>query len=297
MAAGGGKVAAIMAVAPVLVLGTRSYDLSVRPLVMGILNRTRDSFYDGGRYYALDDFLKHAERLVADGADLLDVGARPGGVGAHPVSENEECDLAVEAIESLRVRFDVPVSVDRWSARVAAAAFSAGAVLGNDMSGFRDPGFLTAAVAAGASVVATHIRRPPGEADPNPLYRDVVADVADALRALARHAVSAGVPPERVVVDPGLDLGKTSSQSLQLLASTEVLVRLGHPLLVAASNKIFLGRLLDLPKDDRGSATVAACTLAAVAGGRVLRVHDVRAGRHVADLVAAVLACRDEPRT
>ncbi len=297
MAAGGGKVAAIMAVAPVLVLGTRSYDLSVRPLVMGILNRTRDSFYDGGRYYALDDFLKHAERLVADGADLLDVGARPGGVGAHSVSENEECDLAVEAIESLRARFDVPVSVDTWSARVAAAAFSAGAVLGNDMSGFRDPGFLPAAVAAGASVVATHIRRPPGEADPNPLYRDVVADVADALRALARQAMSAGVPPERVVVDPGLDLGKTSSQSLQLLASTEVLVRLGHPLLVAASNKIFLGRLLDLPKDDRGSATVAACTLAAVAGSRVLRVHDVRAGRHVADLVAAVLACRDEPRT
>ncbi|MDP9394460.1 MAG: dihydropteroate synthase [Actinomycetota bacterium] len=254
------------------------------------------SFYDGGRYYALDDFLKHAERLVADGADLLDVGARPGGVGAHPVSENEECDLAVEAIESLRVRFDVPVSVDRWSARVAAAAFSAGAVLGNDMSGFRDPGFLPAAVAVGASVVATHIRRPPGEADPNPLYRDVVADVADALRALARHAVSAGVPPERVVVDPGLDLGKTSSQSLQLLASTEVLVRLGHPLLVAPATRSFSGEL-DLPKDDRGSATVAACTLAAVVGGRVLRVHDVRAGRHVAGLVATVLACRDEPRT
>jgi dihydropteroate synthase len=270
-------------------LGRRREDVTRRALVVGILNRTRDSFLDGGAYLELDTLLRRAESLVAQGADVLEVGARPGGVGVLPVSVEEETDLVAGALTSLQKRFDVPLAVDTTRAAVAAAAFRSGAVLGNDMSGFRDPGYLPAAVAAGASVIATHIRRPPGVPDPNPVYADVVAEVLAALRDLARTAVRAGLAPEAVVVDPGLDLGKTWRQSVQLLAAFELFAGLGHPLLLAASHKIFLGRLLGLAKEELHLATVAACTAGALRGARVLRVHDAAGARQAADLVAALL--------
>jgi len=270
-------------------LGGRRFDLSRRVLVMGILNRTRDSFHDCGAHFALDAFLRHAERLVGDGADVLDVGARPGGVGVREVGEAEETELAVESIEHLRGRFDLPISVDTQRSVVAAAAFAAGAVLGNDMSGFRDPGYLPTAAAADAAVIATQIRLPPGVPDPDPVYGDVVEDVGAALERLAAQAQAAGIPADRIVLDPGYDLGKTWQQTLELLAHTPRLARLGHPLLVAVSNKIFLGRVLGLDRDDRGSATVAACAYGVAHGGRVLRVHDARAGRQVADLMTALM--------
>jgi dihydropteroate synthase len=271
-------------------LGGHVYDLTHRPLVVGILNRTRDSFYDRGADFELDAFLRHAERLVDDGADVLDVGARPGGVDVREVSEAEEAELVIESLEALRRRFEVPLSVDSRRAAVAAAAFDAGAVLGNDMSGFRDPDYLPTASRAGAAVIATHIRLPPGVPDPDPHYDDVVEDVAAALDRLSARAAAAGIPVERIVLDPGYDLGKTWRQTLTLLAHTPRFAGLGHPLLVAVSNKIFLGRLLDLPIDERTTATVAACAYAVARGARVMRVHDVRAGRQVADLLAALLA-------
>ena len=158
-------------------LGQRRYELSTRSLVMGILNRTPDSFFDGGEYWDLDEFFFRAERLVLEGADLLDVGGVKAGPGAE-VSEAEELDRVVPAIAGLRDRFDVDLSVDTWRAAVAAEAFRAGAVVGNDISGFADPGFLAAAAGAGAAVVATHIRLGPRIPDPNPQYDDVVAEVA-----------------------------------------------------------------------------------------------------------------------
>jgi dihydropteroate synthase len=270
-------------------LGETRFDLTHRALVMGILNRTRDSFYDRGAHWNLDALLRRADDLVSDGADLLDVGARPGGVGVMEVPPQQEAELAVECIEALRARFDVPISVDTSRAEVARAAFRAGAVLGNDMSGFRDPDYLPVAAEHDASVVATHIRLPPGVPDPEPEYSDVVADVETALRDLALRAGEHGLEPERVVLDPGLDLGKTWQHSVSLLAAMDRFADLGHPLLLGASNKIFLGRLLDLAVDERDAASVAAATLGAMRGCRVLRVHDARGARHAADLVSAVL--------
>jgi dihydropteroate synthase len=272
-----------------LELGGLRYDITYRPVVMGILNRTRDSFFDGGRYFCLDALLRRAEELVRDGADLLDVGARAGGLGVGNVTAEEEAALVVETVTALRERFDVPISVDTRRASVAAAAFTAGAVVGNDMSGFRDPGYLPVAAQHGAAVVATHIRLPPGVPDPDPVYNDVVEDVARALAELADRAISAGLSRERVIVDPGLDLGKTWQQSVQLLAAQERFAALGYPLLLGASNKIFLGRLLGLDTQERGAATVAACAVGVLRGARVLRVHDARGARHAADLAAAVL--------
>ena len=226
------------------------------------------------------------------GADLLDVGARSGGVGTREVSEAEETELVCSTVDALRARFDVPLSVDTWRANVAAAAFCAGAVVGNDMSGFRDPDYLPAAAAAGAAVVATHMRLPPQVPDPAPAYDDVVCEVRDELEQLAGRARAHGIPGEQIMVDPGLDLGKTWRQSVELLAATSAFAELGFPLLVAPSNKIFLGRLLGLERHERSDATVAASAVAALRGARVLRVHEASGARHAADLVAALLKTR-----
>lgn len=255
---------------------------------MGIVNRTPDSFYDRGATYAFDAFLRRAESLVADGADIIDVGGVKAGPGPE-VSEAEELERVVPAVEALRARFEVPLSVDTWRASVAAAAYGAGAVVGNDISGFADPGYLPAAAAAGATVVATHIRLGPRIPDPEPHYEDVVADVGSRLAELAERAEAAGVARERIVVDAGLDLGKTAVQSLELLRASDRLAALGYPLLLSASNKTFLGVVLGLDIDHRATASLAAAALGISLGSRIVRVHDVAGTRQVRDALAAVL--------
>jgi dihydropteroate synthase len=271
-----------------LQLGPRTYDLSTRPLVMGILNRTPDSFYDRGSYWDLDRFFSRAETLVSLGADLLDVGGVKAGPGPE-VSEVEETDRVVPAIEALHVRFDVPLSVDTWRASVAREAYKVGAVVGNDISGFADPSYLTEAAAAGAAVIATHVRLGPRIPDPEPRYDDVVAAVSTFLADRALRARAAGIPDSRIVLDAGLDLGKTAAQSLLLLRSSDRLARLGWPLLLSASNKTFLGVTFGLEIGDRWEATVAAHALGVTLGCRILRAHDVRAARQVCDTLTAIM--------
>jgi len=271
-----------------LELGERSYDLTTRTLVMGILNRTPDSFYDQGEYFDLDAFYTRAEQLAADGADLLDVGGVKAGPGPE-VTESEELERVVPAIAGLHARFEIPLSVDTWRSAVAAEAFRAGAVLGNDISGFSDPAYLSAASDAGAGVVATHIRLGPRIADPDPQYDDVVEDVARFLVERATRARQAGIPDTRIVLDAGLDLGKTPPQSAALLLASDRLSRLGWPLLLSASNKRFLGDLFGLGIGDRAGATLAAHSVGVSLGCRMLRAHDVRAARRVCDTLAAVM--------
>jgi dihydropteroate synthase len=272
-----------------LELGPRTYDLTWRALVMGILNRTPDSFYDHGDYWDTEAFYSRAEQLVADGADLLDIGGVKAGPGPE-VSEAEELDRVVPAIAALHARFDLPLSVDTWRASVAAEAFRAGAVVGNDISGFADPGYLPAAARAGAAVVATHIRLGPRIPDPEPHYDDVVEDVAGFLGERADRARQAGIPDERIIVDAGLDLGKTPAQSALLLRRSDRLAALGWPLLLSASNKTFLGTAFGLAVGERGGATLAAHSLGVSLGCRLVRAHDVRAARRVCDTLAAVMS-------
>jgi dihydropteroate synthase len=198
----------------------------------------------------------------------------------------------IPAVEALVARFDLPVSVDTWRASVARAAYAAGAVVGNDISGFADPGFLPAAAEAGASVVATHVRLAPRVPDPSPVYEDVVAEVRRFLADRAARAVAAGIPAERVMVDAGLDLGKTPAQSALLLTRSDDLVGLGYPVFLSASNKRFLGDLVGAEVTDRREASLAAHALGIGLGCRILRAHDVRGSRRVADVMAAILAAR-----
>ncbi len=269
-------------------LGTTRFDITHRAIVMGILNRTPDSFYDQGSYFQFEDFLRKAEQLVADGADFLDVGGVKAGPGEE-VGEQEELDRVVPAIEALRSRFDLPLSVDTWRASVARSCFEAGACVGNDISGFADPDYLEVCAAAGASVVATHIRLAPRVPDPDPQYDDVVVAVRDFLADRAARARAAGIPKERIMVDAGLDLGKSEVQSKVLLRSSDALTSLGYPVFLSASNKRFLWTLLDVERGSAGDGTMAAHALGIALGCRILRAHDVRNGRRVADSMAAIL--------
>ncbi len=278
-----------------LTLGDRSYDITDRALVMGILNRTPDSFYDKGATYALDDLVRRAEVLVEAGADLLDVGGVKAGPGPA-VDEPEELDRVIPALEALRARFDLPLSVDTWRASVAKEAYAVGAVVGNDISGFADPDYLSVAAAAGATVVATHIRLGPRIPDPDPVYEDVVDSVRTYLLERAERAARAGLPVDRIVLDAGLDLGKTADQSLTLLRASDQLADLGFPLLLSASNKTFLGVVLGLEIGERREASLAATALGAALGCRIMRVHDVAAHRQACDVLAEVEAARRRDR-
>lgn len=256
---------------------------------MGILNRTPDSFYDRGATWDFDAFLRRADELVADGADLLDVGGVKAGPGPE-VGESEELERVVPAIAALRVRFDLPLSVDTWRASVLDAACDAGAEMGNDISGFADPEYLAVAARHGATVVATHIRLRPRVADPDPHYDDLVGEVTAFLLERARRAERSGLTPERIVLDAGLDLGKSPAQSAVLLRESAVHAQLGYPLLLSASNKRFVGELLGRDLADRRAESLASVAYGVASGCRIVRVHDVLGTVRVCRTLDALLA-------
>jgi dihydropteroate synthase len=271
-----------------LSLGERRVDVTTRALVMGIMNRTKDSFYEPAATYDLDEFFRRADQLVSDGADLLDVGGVKAGPGEE-VTEAEELDRVVPVIGELAKRFDVPLSVDTWRASVATASYEVGACIGNDISGFADEEYLPSAAKAKASVVATHIRLRPRVADPNPHYDDVTKSVSEFLLDRRQRAYDAGLSHEQVILDAGLDLGKTALQSLELLRRSADIAALGSPLLLSASNKTFLGALLELDVRDRREASLNAAALGITQGCRILRVHDVEGTVRVRDALQRLL--------
>ena len=274
-------------------LGDRVHDLSGRTLVMGILNRTPDSFYDQGATFELDPLLTRAEQLVVQGADLLDVGGVKAGPGPD-VSEAEELDRVIPTIEALHARLDIPISVDTWRARVLDESCRAGAVVANDISGFGDPDYLAVAAKHDVSVVAAHIRLRPRVPDPEPEYDDLVADVRTFLLERAHQAEAVGLTRDQIALDAGLDLGKTPAMSAVLLRESDVLADTGYTLLLSASNKRFLGELLALDIDDRRDASLAAVAYGVAHGCRIVRVHDVAGSVRVCRTIEAVLGALPE---
>jgi dihydropteroate synthase len=273
---------------PSLRLGERVVDIRRRTIIMGILNRTPDSFYDKGATWSFDAFLRRADELARAGADLLDVGGVKAGPGPD-VDEAEELDRVIPAVEALHARFDTPLSVDTWRASVLDAACRAGAVVGNDISGFADPEYLDVAAKHDATVVATHIRLRPRVPDPEPEYGDLVADVTAFLNDRAQRARAVGLEPEQIVLDAGLDLGKTPAQSAVLLRESGVHARLGYPLLLSASNKRFIGELLGRGIEDRRAESLAAVAYGVIEGCRIVRVHDVAGTRRVCRTIEGLL--------
>ncbi|MEN3951586.1 dihydropteroate synthase [Iodidimonas sp. SYSU 1G8] len=247
-----------------------------RPLVMGVLNVTPDSFSDGGRYLSVDAALVQARRLIGEGADILDVGGESTRPGAEPVPVDEELRRVVPVIEALR-DCGVPVSVDTRRATVMRAALEAGAAILNDVSALTaDPGSLPVAAASGAPVVLMHALGDPRTMQDDPRYDDVVGEVHDYLAARIETCVSAGIARDRLIVDPGIGFGKTLEHNLALLRSLGRFHALGCPLLLGVSRKSFIGRLAGgVPADARLAGSLAGALAGVLHGVHILRVHDV----------------------
>lgn len=289
-----------------LVLRGRRFDAAA-PAVMGIVNRTPDSFYAPARYDSADG-LAAVATMISQGADLIDVGGvRAGQVGGE-VSVAAEIERVRPFLLAVRERFpDVILSVDTWRAPVAQACSEAGIDLINDTWAGADPELVSVAAELGAGYVVTHTGGLPPRTDPVAVsYGEqpdaVVGDVLDTLAAGAARAIAAGIPAQRVIVDPTLDFGKTTRHSLRVLAATAEIAALGYPVLQALSRKDFIGETLDLPVEDRLNGTLAATAVAGWLGTTVFRAHDVLATRQVVDMVASIrgdrppsVALRGEP--
>jgi dihydropteroate synthase len=262
--------------APVLDLPRRRLEFARCVAVMGIVNRTPDSFYDQGATFALDAAVDRARRLVAAGADVIDVGGVKGGPGDE-VTVAEETARIVPFVEAVRaVEPDVLVSVDTFRAAVADAALAAGADIVNDVTGLHDPEVLDVVAARQAGYVAMHHG---GEPRTRPFRRTYVPDVTAAVvahcRVLTERAMAAGVPRERLIVDPGHDFQKTTAHSVELTRRLPELAALGFPVLVALSNKDFVGEILDAPLDRRVDGSLAAAVFSILRGAHLVRVHEV----------------------
>jgi dihydropteroate synthase len=255
---------------------------------MGVLNVTPDSFSDGGRFLASDAAVAHARRLVEEGADLIDVGGESTRPGADPVSEELELERVMPVIDALGA--SVPLSIDTSKAAVARAALAAGASFVNDVTALRgDPGMAAAVAGSGADVCLVHMQGEPRTMQDDPRYGDVVADVRVFLEERLAAAIAAGIPAERVWLDPGIGFGKTSEHNLELIRRLDEIVAIGPPVVIGASRKRFLGRLTGRPETERAAATVAVNVLALERGAAMFRVHDVAATRDALTVAGATL--------
>jgi len=245
---------------------------------MGIVNVTPDSFSDGGRFFDHQDALAHARALIAAGADILDIGGESTRPGAEPTSDIEELRRVIPTIQALRSETAVPISIDTVRPAVASAAVAAGAGIWNDVMALRAPKALEAAAELGCEVVLMHMRGEPRTMQDNPVYEDVVADVAEFLSRRAEAAIKAGIEKTRILLDPGIGFGKTTAQNLALIKALPTLGALGYRVVLGASRKRFI-RALDpsaIDTDDRLGGSIAAALAGADRGAAVIRVHDVK---------------------
>ncbi|HLA60988.1 MAG TPA: dihydropteroate synthase [Nitrospiraceae bacterium] len=260
-----------------------------RPLIMGVVNVTPDSFFDGGRYLDVEAAVAHAVRLVEEGADLLDVGAESTRPGADIVSEAEERRRAIPVVTAIAKAVSVPISIDTSKASVARAALDAGAVLVNDVTALRADAAMVDVVAhTGAGVVLMHTHGTPRTMQQAPRYDDVVGTISDFFEERIRFAMAHGIVRRQIILDPGIGFGKLLVHNLTLLAQLRRFEQFECPLLVGVSQKAFLGQLVDRPVQERQWGTAAAVGMAVDRGAGIIRVHDVRAMKDVVRVAAAI---------
>ncbi|MGQ0666447.1 MAG: dihydropteroate synthase [Nitrospiraceae bacterium] len=277
--------------------GGRELRCDDRPLVMGIVNVTPDSFYDGGRYARPEQAVAHALDLAEQGADILDIGAESTRPGAQPVGEQDELARLLPVVTELARRARLPISVDTTKAQVARLALEAGASIINDVSALRrDPDMAGVIAQYGAGVVLMHMQGVPRSMQNGPHYDDVVAEVAHFLDERMQAAEQAGIAKTNIVLDPGIGFGKLVVHNLQLLNELSTLMTLNRPLLVGVSRKAFIGHIVDRPVGDREWGTAAAVALAVDRGAQILRVHDVARMADVIKVAAAVRSCASSTR-
>jgi dihydropteroate synthase len=272
-------------------IGARTFDFSREVAVMAIVNRTPDSFFDKGSTLELDRAVDAAIAATGDGADFVDIGGVPFGRGPA-VSRDEELHRVVPLIEAIGAVSDVVISVDTHNAEVARQCIEAGASVINDTSGLYDPDMAAVVADSDATLVVTHSLPPPRSEPPCPHYDDVTAEVVAFLHDRIERAVVAGVPLERLVVDPGYDLNKNTRHSLELIQRLAEIVAIGLPTLVAVSNKDFIGETLDREQGKRLEGSLAATVICIMKGARIVRMHDVPATVAAVRMTEAVLGFR-----
>ncbi|WP_159621431.1 dihydropteroate synthase [Ruania sp. LNNU 22110] len=274
-------------------IGARTFDFAGRTAVMAIVNRTPDSFYDGGRTFALQAAVDACLAAVADGADWVDIGGMAFSPDTPEVSAAEELDRVLGVIEAVRAASDVVISVDTQRPEVARACVLAGADVVNDTTGLRTDGMAQAVAETGASVVIAHSIAQPHRHHQRPEYGDVVSEVAAFLSSQVQVALAAGVPAERIIIDPGHDLNKNTRHSLELVRRLAEITALGYPTLVALSNKDFVGETLNRERPERLAGTLAATVMCIERGARIVRAHEVAATVDAVRMAEAVLGLRE----
>ncbi|MDA0206319.1 MAG: dihydropteroate synthase [Acidobacteria bacterium] len=258
-----------------------------RTIVMGVLNVTPDSFADGGQFRATEEALVQARRLIAEGADILDIGAESTRPGSDPVPEQEELDRAAPVVTTIANEFAVPISIDTYKPAVAEECLKLGATIVNDVTGLRDAAMMKTIKRHGAAAIIMHMRGMPKTMQQDVDYDDVVSDVRTFLAERIAAARSKGI--EEIVIDPGIGFSKTASQNFQLLRRLQEFQGLQMPVLIGPSRKSFLGSLASrLPVEDRLEGTIAACCVGALNGAAIVRVHDVRAVKRALEVVDAI---------
>jgi dihydropteroate synthase len=273
-------------------IGGRTFDFSRQIIVMGIVNRTPDSFFDQGRTYGLDEAVTAALAAEEAGAGWVDIGGVPFSPDTPEVDEAEEIDRVLPVVAAVSAASDIVISVDTFRPEVAARSLAAGASVINDTTGLQDRD-LAAVVAAGqASVVITHSKAQPRQHFPRPHYEDIPSEIKNFLMERVQHAVDAGVPEDKIILDPGHDLNKNTFHSLELTRRLTEIADIGLPLLAAVSNKDFVGEATGLSKADRLAPTIAAATACMLSGARILRMHDVAHAVAAAHMVEAILGFR-----
>ena len=270
------------------IVGNREYD-GTRPLIMGILNITPDSFYDGGYYASREQAVEHALRMVDEGADIIDIGGESSRPGAAPVSEQEETERIIPVVETLAERIMVPLSVDTRKASVALRAARAGADIINDISALRsDPGMAETIRETGCSVILMHMLGDPETMQKAPSYDNAVEDILAFMKERVAFAIGNGIPRGKIIVDPGIGFGKTLEHNLQLLKNINRFHETGCPVMVGASRKSMIGTITGSPVEERMWGTAAVVAFCVGQGVDIHRVHDVGAMRQVCDVAAAL---------
>ena len=265
-------------------IGSKEFELGKKIYIMGILNVTPDSFSDGGKFNDMDRAMKQVQKMIEDGADLIDVGGESTRPGHEQISEEEEIGRVVPVIREIKKRFDVPVSIDTYKSKVAKAALEAGADLLNDIWGFLyDEDMAVLAAEYEVPVCLMHNRD-------NTEYDDIVADVVKDLEKCLAVAKKHGVKKENIMLDPGICFGKTYEQNLVVMNHLEEICKMGYPVLLGTSRKSMIGLTLDLPVTEREEGTIATSVLGAVKGCDFVRVHDVRGNYRALKMTKAILA-------
>lgn len=266
--------------------------INAKPQLMGILNVTPDSFSDGGQFNDLNTGLQHAQKMLAQGVDIIDIGGESTRPGSDPVSAAEQIARVIPIISGIRTELDseIPISIDTTLSEVAAAALDVGATMINDISGgLHDSQILQLAALRKVPIILMHCQGTPKTMQDNPYYEEVVAEVKTHLQQRVFAALSAGVPAQHIFLDPGIGFGKRKQDNLQLLAHLEELVAMGYPILLGTSRKRFMGTLCDVHEpSDLVTATAVTTALGVMAGVQLFRVHDVKENRQAIDVAWAI---------